>query len=69
MSAPRLPRLLAYLVMTHRRLELPYTSAAVHVYAPAGQEDTYALISDLGCHDRDVAPLEPSAACLPQACL
>lgn len=52
MSAPRLPRLLAYLVMTHRLLERPYTSA------PAGQEDTYALISELGCHHRDVAPLQ-----------
>ncbi|KAK9834263.1 hypothetical protein WJX81_001484 [Elliptochloris bilobata] len=59
--APRLRRLLAYLVITHRLLVRP--SAPV----PAGEEGAYALIDELGCDVREDPPLAHEDASFSQA--
>lgn len=51
MQAPRLRRLLAYLLITHRLAVRP------PVPAPAGEEEAYALIEQLDCYEREEPPL------------
>ena len=50
-QAPRLRRLLAYLVITHRLVVRPLAPA------PPGEEEAYGLIEQLECYEREEPPL------------
>ncbi len=66
-SAPRLPRLLIYLVMTHQLLMDTGGPSAGRLAAGAEEHEARALVHELGCYDRDPAPLPADASCVPQA--
>ena len=59
-QAPRLRRLLAYLVITHRLVARPPAPA------PAGEEEAYVLIEQLGCYEREEPPLAQEDASFSQ---
>jgi hypothetical protein len=66
-SAPRLPRLLTYLVMTHQLLMDTGGPSAGRLAIGAEEHEARALVHELGCYDRDPAPLPADASCVPQA--